>query len=135
MKEALGIPDDEPTPALPGRGKLRPIQELQAQNGHADTKRKQPDGDTEMADTENETSTELAKRAKSDGTAVNGSEKSSTDSNTDDAVMRGAQAAAALIPFLSAEDLLPPKLPTKDEMEKVLLDLRKKALVEEYFGE
>lgn len=45
-----------------------------------------------------------------------------------------AQAAAAYIPFLTADNLLPPKLPTREEMEKVLLALRKQALVEEYFG-
>jgi pre-mRNA-splicing factor ISY1 len=46
-----------------------------------------------------------------------------------------AEAAAAYIPFLTANDLLAPTLPSREEMESVLLDLRKKALVEEYFGE
>jgi len=46
-----------------------------------------------------------------------------------------AQAAAAYIPFLDVEHLLPPKLPTHDEMEGVLLALRKKALLEEYLGD
>jgi pre-mRNA-splicing factor ISY1 len=45
-----------------------------------------------------------------------------------------AQAAAAYIPFLTTEDLIPPKMPTREEMETVLLGLRKQALVEEYFG-
>ena len=45
-----------------------------------------------------------------------------------------AQAAASYIPFLSPEDLLQPKMPTRQEMDQVLLELRKKALVEEYFG-
>lgn len=45
-----------------------------------------------------------------------------------------ARAAAAFIPFLSAKDLLPPKMPGKEEMEGFLLDLQKRALVEEYFG-
>lgn len=45
-----------------------------------------------------------------------------------------AQAAASYIPFLQKEHLLPPKLPSREEMEAVLLGLRKKALVEEYFG-
>jgi pre-mRNA-splicing factor ISY1 len=44
------------------------------------------------------------------------------------------RAAASYIPFLTPEILLPPKLPTHDEMEAILLALRKKALVEEYFG-
>lgn len=51
-----------------------------------------------------------------------------------DPAKANAQAAAAYIPFLSADNLLPPKLPTREELEKVLLDLRKQALVEEYFG-
>ena len=45
-----------------------------------------------------------------------------------------ARAAAAYIPFLTPEMLMPPKMPTTEEMERVLLDLRKKALVDEYFG-
>lgn len=46
-----------------------------------------------------------------------------------------AQLAASFIPFLTPEHLLPPKLPSREEIESILLDLRKKALVEEYFGE
>jgi hypothetical protein len=38
------------------------------------------------------------------------------------------------IPFLSVDSLLPPKMPTKGEMVEVLLELRKRELVEEYFG-
>lgn len=45
-----------------------------------------------------------------------------------------AQAAASYISFLTTEDLLPPKMPTREEMETVLLGLRKQALVDEYFG-
>jgi len=52
----------------------------------------------------------------------------------EDPQMIHARAAAAFIPFLSPENLLAPTLPTREEMESVLLDLRKKALVEEYFG-
>ena len=57
-----------------------------------------------------------------------------TASNEDTARIH-AQAAAAYIPFLDVEHLLPPKLPTHDEMEGVLLALRKKALLEEYLGD
>ena len=57
-----------------------------------------------------------------------------TDSNVDTARIH-AQAAASYIPFLDIEHLLPPKLPTHDEMEGVLLALRKKALLEEYLGD
>jgi pre-mRNA-splicing factor ISY1 len=56
------------------------------------------------------------------------------DVNGDSPAAAHARAAAAYIPFLTPEMLMPPKMPTTEEMEKVLLDLRKKALVEEYFG-
>lgn len=46
-----------------------------------------------------------------------------------------AHAAATFIPFLRPEDLVPPKMPTRDEISQVLLALRKKALVDEYFGD
>jgi len=56
------------------------------------------------------------------------------DVDEDSPAVAHARAAAAYIPFLAPEMLMPPKMPTAEEMEKVLLDLRKKALVEEYFG-
>ncbi|KAJ6566287.1 Isy1-like splicing factor [Mycena capillaripes] len=45
-----------------------------------------------------------------------------------------ARAAAAYITFLTPEMLMKPTLPTAAETEAVLLNLRKKALVDEYFG-
>jgi len=39
------------------------------------------------------------------------------------------------IPFLTPEHLQPPKMPTKEELDVVLLDLRKQALLEEYLGD
>lgn len=76
--------------------------------------------------------TEDSKRVKiiSDSTV----EPPTITSNADTARIH-AQAAAAYIPFLDVEHLLPPKLPTHDEMEGVLLALRKKALLEEYLGD
>lgn len=44
-----------------------------------------------------------------------------------------AKAAAAYIPFLKPEDLMQPTLLSREEMEDVLLGLRKQALVDEYF--
>ena len=52
-----------------------------------------------------------------------------------DAIQQHAQAAAAYITFLDAKDLLPPKIPTREEMEQVLLGIRKTMLMEEYFGD
>ncbi|KAK7008198.1 pre-mRNA-splicing factor ISY1 [Favolaschia claudopus] len=45
------------------------------------------------------------------------------------------QIAASYIPFLTAEMLLSPKLPTRTEWEAALLALRKKVLIAEYFGD
>jgi pre-mRNA-splicing factor ISY1 len=45
-----------------------------------------------------------------------------------------ARLAAAYITFLDPKALLPPKMPTREQMEGALLQLRKKALVQEYFG-
>jgi pre-mRNA-splicing factor ISY1 len=39
------------------------------------------------------------------------------------------------IPFLTPEHLQPPKMPTKEELDSVLLDLRKQVLLEEYLGD
>jgi pre-mRNA-splicing factor ISY1 len=50
------------------------------------------------------------------------------------AMLAHARAAATYIPFLTEESLLPPKMPTREEMEGVLLELRKRALLEDYFG-
>ncbi|KAK7036294.1 Isy1-like splicing factor [Favolaschia claudopus] len=57
------------------------------------------------------------------------------DAASGDADARAAASAlAAYVPFLTAEMLLPPKLPTAAETEATLLALRKRMLVEEYFG-
>lgn len=90
-------------------------------------KRKTADHDS---DVEMGSGTEDSKRAKISDLTV----ELPTTSDVDTARIH-AQAAAAYIPFLDVEHLLPPKLPTHDEMEGVLLALRKKALLEEYLGD
>jgi pre-mRNA-splicing factor ISY1 len=77
------------------------------------------DGDVDMHN-----ASEDAKRLKTD----------TTSSEAEQALLY-ARAAASRIPFLSPELLLPPKLPTHQEMEAALLMLRKKALLDEYFGD
>ena len=91
------------------------------------TKRKTADHDS---DVEMGSGTEDSKRVKISDLTV----ELPTTSDVDTARIH-AQAAAAYIPFLDVEHLLPPKLPTHDEMEGVLLALRKKALLEEYLGD
>ena len=126
-------------------------QNLAHSNGNADAKRKAPDKseDVEMsAENGNENGNGTGPPPKAQKTAVTSDGDSSGEGNADsvtanqlskndgaDERMRIARAATAFIPFLAPEDLLPPKMPTREEMESVLLALRKKALVEEYFGE
>lgn len=94
-----------------------------------DTKRKAPDSDVNMEDEQDETAKRVKTNASTERNDIPSSEPSAQDHD-----LLGAQAAAAFIPFLSPQDLLPPKLPSKEDLEGVLLSLRKKALVEEYFG-
>lgn len=93
----------------------------------SDGKRKAPDGDGAPAP---ESDSELVKRSKPDALVPTPSAVQADTATT----LAHARAAATYIPFLSVESLLPPKMPTKEEMEGVLLELRKRALVEEYFG-
>jgi pre-mRNA-splicing factor ISY1 len=67
-------------------------------------------------------------------TAPSGGVMTTEQSAAAETARTSAQAAALYIPFLTVEHLLPPKLPSHEEMENVLLALRKNALVEEYFG-
>lgn len=94
-----------------------------------DTKRKAPDSDVDMEDQQSDTTKRVKGDASTERNGVPGDNEPVQDHD-----LLGAQAAAAFIPFLSPQDLLPPKLPSKEELEGVLLGLRKKALVEEYFG-
>ncbi|KZT69169.1 pre-mRNA-splicing factor ISY1 [Daedalea quercina L-15889] len=134
IRTILGMPTDEPIPSIPRPSKkVAAITVSDESNVQApslsDAKRKAPDEDVDM--TLNGDADEHAKRARTDGQAQNG-----VDSSVDqrEAAMTFARATAAFIPFLSPEELLPPKMPSREEMETFLLDLRKKALVEEYFG-
>ncbi|KAI0767319.1 pre-mRNA-splicing factor ISY1 [Fomes fomentarius] len=130
LRTVLGLSTDEPIPRIP-----RPaIQHATIaitdanQTGPPEPKRKAPDddGDIEMSSTP----TEVAKRSKTNGVAPT----AVPDASTEEAMLAHAKRTAAYIPILSPEILVPPKLPTREEMEAYLLELRKKALVEEYFG-
>ena len=139
MRESLGLDTDEPIPKLQrpqqGNGTLHATDSsIPASTDDAtQPKRKHPpDEDTEMTTTSS-TPEETQKRPKKDG-APPPQPTAGTDANEDSPAAAHARAAAAYIPFLTPEMLMPPKMPTTGEMEKVLLDLRKKALVDEYFG-
>ena len=131
LREALGLPEDTPTPKIP-----RPTATTQVIESNSNrppppsSKRKASQTEDVAMDSVNVDDSKKAKTV-SDGTVG----KTIAEPPTADASRLHAQAAAAYIPFLDVEHLLPPKLPTHSEMESVLLALRKKALVEEYFGD
>ncbi|KAI0031777.1 Isy1-like splicing factor [Vararia minispora EC-137] len=108
LKEMLDIPADEAPPPMPRT--TAPAPSALPANGQPP----EADGDATMTD--------VAKAPK-------------PPSDDPRAVAEAhARSAAPFIPFLSAEDLMPPKMPSKDQMEAFLLELQKRALVEEYFG-
>lgn len=110
LRETLGLSsDDLVTPSLPG---------VQSPIPSTNRKSTDRDGDVNMSTDEGP---DHSKPTTSPGPEA-------------DQARIHAQAAASYIPFLTTEYLLPPKMPTREEMEAVLLGLRKQALVEEYFG-
>ena len=141
IRNVLGLSTDEPIPPIP-----RPVKPLSALlteasqvAGPPETKRKAPesdgDGDVSMSAAD-ASSTDVSKRARTDGSQAPAAAAAAAtpDLSTDAAMEAHARRTAAYIPVLSPEILMPPKLPTREEMEQFLLELRKKALVEEYFG-
>ncbi|KAI0772910.1 Isy1-domain-containing protein [Trametes elegans] len=136
IRTVLGLSTDEPVPPIP-----RPVKPLSvllteaSQTGPPETKRKAPDGDGDV-EMPTEASSEVAKRPRTKASQTAGSTpETGADTSTEAAMLAHATRTAAYIPVLSPEILVSPKLPTREEMEKFLLELRKKALVEEYFGE
>ncbi|KAH9929090.1 pre-mRNA-splicing factor ISY1 [Epithele typhae] len=133
LRTVLGLSPEGPVPPIP-----RPVKQTSALSvtdashaGLPDPKRKAPDEDGDVEMSTDAPSSEIAKRAKKEGAPPT---LASTDAPSDDTMLAHAQRTAAYIPILSPEVLMPPTLPTREEMEKFLLELRKKALVEEYFG-
>ncbi|KAI0074955.1 pre-mRNA-splicing factor ISY1 [Panus rudis PR-1116 ss-1] len=143
IRTTLGIPTDEPIPKMPRPPPRTLLVLSQSSNGppapSTEGKRKAPDGDgdTEMPPAEQQkngdTNGDVAKRARTDGATP--SADGTSEPSQDEAAVSLARATAMYIPFLAPENLLPPKLPSREEKEKYILDLRKKALVEEYFGD
>ena len=134
LRETLGLPADEPIPKIPRSNVSRPSQTLPPSDPpplSSDAKRKAPSDDNDEQD-DNQNS-DAAKRSKTDAIVPStGAERQTADPT--DVLAAHARAAAAYIQFLEPENLLPPKMPSKEEMEGVLLELRKRALVDEYFG-
>ncbi|KIM41213.1 hypothetical protein M413DRAFT_445260 [Hebeloma cylindrosporum] len=132
LRGALGLPEDTSTPKIPRPTATTQVIESNSSRPPPSSKRKAPSQNEDVA--MDSVTVDDSKKAKivPDGTAAG---KTVAVPPAADASRLHAQAAAAYIPFLDVEHLLPPKLPTHNEMEGVLLALRKKALVEEYFGD
>ena len=131
LREVLGLPEDSPIPPIPRGTSALSSNVPPPENPPpvtSDGKRKAPDGDSAPAP---ESDSELIKRSKPDAPVPTASVSQADAATT---ALAHARAAAAYIPFLPVESLLLPKMPTKGEMEGVLLELRKRMLVEEYFG-
>ena len=152
VREALGLPLTDAIPDIP-RGTSEPpsisppkppstssssasnVKRKASQAGDAD-----PDEVDKPADKQEQDGT-ISKRSKTnnDSNSTAPSDAAPADSVQDPQALTAqlkmhAQMAASFIPFLSPEALMPPTLPTKADMEEVLLRLRKEALVQEFFG-
>jgi pre-mRNA-splicing factor ISY1 len=132
IRELLDLPADDPIPDMP-RGGQKPPSDSPPVNVSSTTnhsKRKAAsDADTDMTHAEADPPPDNAKRSRTDSAPPDASPDPAQHS-----IQANAQMAASYITFLSPEDLLPPTLPTREEMEGVLLRLRKEALMNEYFG-
>jgi pre-mRNA-splicing factor ISY1 len=147
LREALDLPSDEPIPRIP---RPPPLLTSTSPSAPSTAKRKDiNDGDDgggggekatdDGAASEQDTVKRPKTLASNMATAVanhdsNSTKVNDTTTSNRETVMQYARLAAAHMPFLDAESLLPPKMPTREEMEQALLQLQKKALVEEYFG-
>ncbi len=133
LRSALGIPSDSPVPKIPRNAQNNEITPTSgvAKKSTSDAKRKAPDADVDVSE---ENSDAESKRAKKDGSSSPHANGDAPATSSEDPTLAHARTTAAYIPFLTPENLLPPKMPTRDEMEDFLLGLRKRALVEEYFG-
>lgn len=82
-----------------------------------------PEGETDEG--------EAAKKAKTDETSTNVTPAVQANNN-DEAVKQAAAIAASFLGVLDPASLRMPDLPTTEQMGQILLDVRKKALMEEY---
>jgi pre-mRNA-splicing factor ISY1 len=83
------------------------------------------DGNVDMSDS----TSEISERSKKQTLSMSSAAAVVGIDSVSDPQQEHARTAAAFISFLAPVNLLPPKLPTREEMEGVLLNLRKQALV------
>ncbi|KAF8064871.1 Isy1-like splicing factor [Lyophyllum atratum] len=124
VRETLGLSSHDPLPKVPRPHHTASPSSHVAAQGPSSKRKTADEEDVDMAPPD-----EKPKRSKSDDRTP------PLPAIDTDAAHTHAAAAASYIPFLETEHLLPPVMPTRQEMDAVLLTLRKKALVEEYFGE
>jgi pre-mRNA-splicing factor ISY1 len=117
---ALGLPSDSPVPPFPLSNPtsitstLAPSKTQKGKSKSKSKSSKQKPPDTAPA---------------SDAMDVDGAVAAS------DPQRAAADLLVKYAPFFSPEELMQPKLPTRNEMEDVLLQLRKRAVLDEYFGD
>ncbi|KAI0318668.1 Isy1-domain-containing protein [Amylostereum chailletii] len=139
LREALGISTEEPPPPMP-RPTNPPASALSTTDQPPQAKRKAPEDNPPSTEPHDPSSTaspthgDSAKRSKTDAPPIPVPALAGDANDTRSMLEAHARSAAAFIPFLDAEALMPPTMPTKAQMEGVLLELQKRALVEEYFG-
>ncbi|KIY44803.1 Isy1-like splicing factor [Fistulina hepatica ATCC 64428] len=128
IHEALGMPETTPIPDAP-QLQTSAVSTAQANTGNTSKRKKGEDdaGDAPAKDKAPASKKEVPVTADAPGQSAPTAEV--------DVARKHAEVIASYISFLSPEQLLPPKLPSHDEMESFLLNLRKQALVEEYFGQ
>jgi pre-mRNA-splicing factor ISY1 len=130
LRGTLGLTTDEAVPKLPRSENLPPPAVPPPSDGsqsHPKRKADDVDGDADM----HNGSGEPLKRTRTVAEASDASPAPAAGAAGDAAL----SVVATYISLLDPEALLPPKMPTREEMEGVLLQLRKQALVEEYFGD
>lgn len=128
IREILEIPVDDSIPDIP-RGPRHSASAAPDASSTTNGAKRKADGDVETAN-EDDPPSENAKRSKTDS-----AQQPVIPPPAQNSMQAHVQLAASYIPFLSPEDLLPPKMPTREELEGVLLRLQKEALVNEYFGD
>lgn len=130
IREVLGVAGEDPIPEIP-RGPRQSSESPPANSSSTNNAKRKADGDEDVTmSNEDDPQPENAKRSKKDSAQ----QLSAVPAPASNSMEAHAQLAASFISFLSPEDLLPPKMPTRQEMEDVLLKLQKEALVNEYFG-
>ncbi|WWD18558.1 hypothetical protein CI109_103011 [Kwoniella shandongensis] len=113
-------PVPEPTPAPAAAPATTTKSKRKARN--------QPNKEEVPVETTEETTDDSAKKAKTDAAGTD----SATTTTVDPTIAAAQAQAMSFLNVLDADSLKFPTLPTKDEMAKVLLEVRKKALREEY---